>query len=96
MGSFCRWSGRPTTASHTKCRPARSSGIIARRLRQLQGATQLLGGRPFSHDQGMRVVSIEEFHDKGWRWADEEARVIVDEGPAYFSFDIDALDTTYA
>ena len=31
----------------------------------------------FSHDQGMRVVSIEEFHDKGWRWAAEEARVIV-------------------
>jgi guanidinopropionase len=50
----------------------------------------------FSHDQGMRVVSIEEFHDKGWRWAAEEARVIVDEGPAYFSFDIDALDPAYA
>ena len=40
----------------------------------------------------MRVVSIEEFHDKGWRWAAEEARVIVGEGPAYFSFDIDSLD----
>ena len=50
----------------------------------------------FSRDQGMRVVSIEEFHDKGWRWAAEEARVIVDEGPAYFSFDIDALDPAYA
>jgi guanidinopropionase len=50
----------------------------------------------FSHDQGMRVVSIEEFHDKGWRWAAEEARVIVGEGPAYFSFDIDALDPAYA
>lgn len=23
----------------------------------------------FSHDRGMRVVSIEEFHDKAWRWA---------------------------
>jgi hypothetical protein len=28
------------------------------------------------------VVSIEEFHDKGWRWAAEEARVIVGEDPA--------------
>ena len=44
----------------------------------------------------MRVVSIEEFHDKGWRWAAEEARVIVGEGPAYFSFDIDSLDPAYA
>jgi len=50
----------------------------------------------FSHDQGMRVVSIEEFHDKGWRWAAEEAREIVGEGPAYFSFDIDSLDPAYA
>ena len=50
----------------------------------------------FSHDQGMRVVSIEEFHDKAWRWAAEEARVIVGEGPAYFSFDIDSLDPAYA
>ena len=25
----------------------------------------------FSHDRGMRVVSIEEFYDKGWRWAAE-------------------------
>jgi guanidinopropionase len=50
----------------------------------------------FSRDQGMRVVSIEEFHDKGWRWAAEEARVIVGEDPAYFSFDIDALDPAYA
>ena len=44
----------------------------------------------------MRVVSIEEFYDKGWRWAAEEARVIAGEGPAYFSFDIDSLDPAYA
>jgi guanidinopropionase len=44
----------------------------------------------------MRVVSIEEFHDKAWRWAAGEACVIVGEGPAYFSFDIDALDPAYA
>ncbi len=44
----------------------------------------------------MRVVSIEEFHDRGWRWVAEEARRIVGEGPAYFSFDIDSLDPAYA
>jgi guanidinopropionase len=50
----------------------------------------------FSYGHGMRVVPIEEFHDKGWRWAAEEARGIVGEGPVYFSFDIDALDPVYA
>ena len=50
----------------------------------------------FSYDSGMRVVSIEEFHDKGWRWAAEEVRRVIGGGPAYLSFDIDALDPVYA
>jgi guanidinopropionase len=50
----------------------------------------------FSYDRGMRVVSIEEFHDRGWRWAADEGRRIVGDGPAYVSFDIDALDPAYA
>jgi guanidinopropionase len=44
----------------------------------------------------MRVVSIEEFNDKGWRWAAEEGRKIIGESPAYVSFDIDSLDPAYA
>jgi len=50
----------------------------------------------FSYDRGMRVVFIEEFNDKGWRWVAEEARKIIGEGPAYVSFDIDSLDPAYA
>jgi guanidinopropionase len=50
----------------------------------------------FSHDSGMRVVYMEEFTDKGWRWAAEEARRIVGSGPAYLSFDVDGLDPVYA
>jgi len=50
----------------------------------------------FSYDRGMRVVSIEEFDDKGWRWAAEEAQKIIGESPGYVSFDIDSLDPTYA
>jgi guanidinopropionase len=50
----------------------------------------------FSFERGMHVVSIEEFHDKGWRRAAEEARTIVGDGPAYFAFDIDSLDPAYA
>ena len=44
----------------------------------------------------MRVVSIEEFYDKGWRWAAEEARKVVGDDSAYLSFDIDSLDPVYA
>jgi guanidinopropionase len=50
----------------------------------------------FSHDSGMRVVQMEEFHDKGWRWAAEEARRVVGAGPAYLSFDVDGLDPVFA
>ncbi len=50
----------------------------------------------FSHDSGMRVVYMEELHDKGWKWAAEEARKIVGNGKTYLSFDIDSLDPVFA
>ncbi len=50
----------------------------------------------FSHDSGMRVVPMEELHDKGWRWAAEEAQRITAGGRTYLSFDIDALDPVFA
>jgi guanidinopropionase len=50
----------------------------------------------FSYDSGMRVISIEEFHDQGWRWAAEEARKVIGGGCAYLSFDVDSLDPVYA
>ena len=50
----------------------------------------------FSQDTGMRVVSIEEFYDSGWRAVMEEARRVVGEGPTYISFDVDGLDPVYA
>ena len=50
----------------------------------------------FSHDTGMRVVYMEEFADKGWRWAAEEARRVAGSGPTYLSFDVDGLDPVYA
>jgi guanidinopropionase len=50
----------------------------------------------FSHDSGMRVVYMEEFHDKGWRWAADEARRVAGTGPTYVSFDVDGLDPVYA
>jgi hypothetical protein len=46
---------------------------------QTAGLTKIgLPMRQFSYDAGMRVISIEEFQDKGWRWAAEEARKVID------------------
>jgi len=50
----------------------------------------------FSEDSGMRVLPMDELHDRGWRWAVEEARRVVGAGPCYLSFDIDSLDPVWA
>ena len=50
----------------------------------------------FSEDSGMRVMPMDEVHDRGWRWAVEEARRVVGDGPAYLSFDIDSLAPVWA
>jgi guanidinopropionase len=50
----------------------------------------------FSTRSGMRVLPMDEFADRGWRFAAEEARRVVGGGPAYLSFDIDSLDPSQA
>ena len=50
----------------------------------------------FSESSGMRVMPMDELHDRGWRWAIEEARRVVGAGPCYLSFDIDSLDPVWA
>lgn len=50
----------------------------------------------FSHDSGMRVVYMEEFHELGVAKTLDVARRIVGEGPTYISFDIDSLDPAFA
>ena len=50
----------------------------------------------YSKRAGMRVLPMDEFHDRGWRYALEEARRVVGDGPTYLSFDIDSLDPVYA
>jgi guanidinopropionase len=62
----------------------------------IRGSVNVPGMWDFSHASGMRVVTIEEFEDKGWKWAAEEARRVVGAGSVYLSFDIDGLDPTYA
>jgi guanidinopropionase len=50
----------------------------------------------FSQRSGMRVLGMDEFHDRGWRFAAEEALRIAGAGPTYLSFDIDSLDPSQA
>jgi guanidinopropionase len=50
----------------------------------------------FSRQSGMRVLSMDEFADKGWRFAAEEARRVAGAGPTYLTFDIDSLDPSQA
>jgi guanidinopropionase len=46
--------------------------------------------------QGIRIVPIEEFHDLGFAEVAKLAQAVVGSGPAYLSFDIDALDPAFA
>jgi len=50
----------------------------------------------FSQLSGMRVLGMDEFHDQGWRFAVEEARRVVGDGPVYLTYDIDSLDPAQA
>jgi guanidinopropionase len=50
----------------------------------------------FSHDTGMRVIYMEELHERGWKSVMDEAKEIVGDGRTYISFDVDGLDPVYA
>jgi guanidinopropionase len=46
--------------------------------------------------QGIRIVHIEEFFERGPEAVVAEARRIVGDGPTYLTFDVDGLDPVYA
>jgi guanidinopropionase len=50
----------------------------------------------FSQRSGMRVLGMDEFQDRGWRDAADEARRVVGSGPVYLTYDIDSLDPSQA
>ncbi len=45
---------------------------------------------------GVRIVTIDELHDRGVAAVMAEARAILGDGPVYVSFDIDGLDPAFA
>ena len=62
----------------------------------IRGTRNDPGQWDFSLNSGMRVLEMEEFHDKGWHYAAEEARRVAGSGPTYLTFDIDSLDPSQA
>ena len=44
----------------------------------------------------MRLITIEEFDDLGWKKVAREARDIIGNSPVYLTFDIDGLDPVFA
>ena len=49
----------------------------------------------FSHDSGMTVITADEVFEKGVAYVLDQAREIVGQDKAYFSLDVDALDSSY-
>lgn len=47
----------------------------------------------FSHDVGMTVISADEVFEKGTAYVIDQAREIIGKEKAYFSFDVDGLDS---
>jgi guanidinopropionase len=62
----------------------------------IRGSIPEAGLWNFSHESGMRVVYMDEFHERGYKSVIDEARSIVGDGPTYVSFDVDGLDPVYA
>jgi guanidinopropionase len=50
----------------------------------------------WAHRQGIRIVPIEEFHDRGWAEVGRTVQHVIGDAPAYLTFDIDALDPAFA
>lgn len=49
----------------------------------------------FSHDSGMAVITADEVFEKGVEYVVDLTRERVGQGKAYFSFDVDGLDSNY-
>ncbi len=52
--------------------------------------------KDFAKSVGIRIIPIEEFHDRGVADVMQEAREIAGEAPTYVSYDIDFVDPTFA
>ena len=94
-----RYFGDYTYTHGTPFRRAIEEGLLdPKRTVQIgiRGALYTDGDNDWGEKQGIRVVTIEEFHDMGVEAVIAEARKIVGDGLTYISFDVDGLDPVYA
>ena len=61
----------------------------------IRGGQNFADGLVYSEKKGMRVITIEEFDDLGWRAIGNEIKKIVGDHPTYLTFDVDGLDPAY-
>ncbi|WP_238182102.1 agmatinase [Methylobacterium trifolii] len=83
----------------TPFRRAVEDGVLdPRRCVQIgiRGSMDAADERDWACSQGIRIVTMEEAAARGLPEVVAEARAIVGAGPAYLSFDVDALDPAYA
>ena len=83
----------------TPFRRAIEEGILdPRRIIQvgIRGSMYSVHDLDWAHEQGIRVMEIEEYFDLGPDAVVEEIRRVVGDAPTYVTFDIDALDPVYA
>ncbi len=62
----------------------------------IRGSVNDLDLWKFSHDSGMRVIYMHDFHRMGIDKISDEIHRITGDGPVYISFDIDSLDPAFA
>jgi guanidinopropionase len=62
----------------------------------IRGSTYSADERDWPLQQGVRMISIEEFEEMGVDAVIREARRVAGDAPTYVSFDIDALDPAFA
>jgi guanidinopropionase len=62
----------------------------------IRGSTYSADERDWPLEQGIRMISIDEFEDLGIDAVLAEARRVVGQEPTYITFDIDSLDPAYA
>jgi guanidinopropionase len=62
----------------------------------IRGALNDLNLWKFSHDSGMRVVYMHDFHSMGMQSVIDEIHRVAGGGKVYISFDIDSLDPAFA
>ena len=83
----------------TPFRRAIEEGILdPKRIIQvgIRGSMYSASDLDWAHDQGIRVMEIEEYFDLGAEGAIKEIRSVVGDAPTYVTFDLDALDPVYA